>query len=265
MFIRELKGIKQAAKPHWLLIGDYNLIYKTHDKNNSRVNSRLMLRFRRALNYLEVKELDLIGRKYTWSNNQSSPTQTRIDRAFCTPVLETLYPNLMLQPLSSSISDHYPLLLLPLCTPKAPPIFRFEAFWPNLPGFKDWVQETWGKPVVQNQNSLGVLHIKLKRTAKTLKRWSRILIPNGKLALAVCREVMSQLEKEPENRQLSESEISLIKLLKSRILGLATIERYRAKQRSRQNWMRLGDSNTRFFSHSSQPKKEEKFHSYLAI
>jgi hypothetical protein len=52
-----------------------------------------MLRFIRALNHLEVKEIQLIGRKYTWSNSQQNPTLTRIDRAFCTPEWEDFYAN----------------------------------------------------------------------------------------------------------------------------------------------------------------------------
>jgi hypothetical protein len=41
-----------------------------------------MLRFRRDLNYLEVKEINLIGRKYTWSNCQETPNMSRIDMFF---------------------------------------------------------------------------------------------------------------------------------------------------------------------------------------
>jgi hypothetical protein len=70
IFIRELKGIKQAAKPQWLVLGDFNLIYKEQDKSNGRVNRCLMLRFRRALNYIEVKEVKLVENQFTWSNNQ---------------------------------------------------------------------------------------------------------------------------------------------------------------------------------------------------
>jgi exonuclease III len=103
MFIRELRGIKQEAREQWLILGDFNLIYKSEDKNNGRVNRQLMTRFRRALNFLEVKEIELVGRKYTWSNGQSNPTLSRIDRAFCTIPWEDLYFNLILQPLSSSI------------------------------------------------------------------------------------------------------------------------------------------------------------------
>jgi hypothetical protein len=63
----------------WLIVGDFNMIYKEQKKNNGRLNRRLMSRFRRTLNYLEVKEVELVGKQYTWSNNQVVPTLSRID------------------------------------------------------------------------------------------------------------------------------------------------------------------------------------------
>jgi hypothetical protein len=38
MFIRELKHLKQTAMTKWLIIGDFNLLYKVRDKNNGRLN-----------------------------------------------------------------------------------------------------------------------------------------------------------------------------------------------------------------------------------
>jgi hypothetical protein len=84
MFIRELRGIKQLVQSRWLLIRDFNLIYQDQDKNNNHLNRRMMNRFRRALNFLEVKEIELLGRQFTWSSNQQTPTLTRIDKALCT-------------------------------------------------------------------------------------------------------------------------------------------------------------------------------------
>jgi hypothetical protein len=86
-----------------------------------------MTRFRRTLNQIEVKEVELIGRKFTWINNQKNPTLTRIDRSFCTTWEEALI-NPVLMPLFSSISDHCPLLLTHLNTPVVRPAFRFESF-----------------------------------------------------------------------------------------------------------------------------------------
>jgi hypothetical protein len=70
------------------------MIYKEQDKNNNRLNRRLMLRFRRVLNHLEVKEIELAARNFTWSNNQDTPTLTRIDRTFYSISWEDLYNNM---------------------------------------------------------------------------------------------------------------------------------------------------------------------------
>jgi exonuclease III len=83
-FIWELKQLKQSAKPEWVLLGDFNLISDVQDKNNGRLDRGMMLRFRRAINHLAVKEIKLVGRKYTWSNNHQIPTLTRIGRVYCT-------------------------------------------------------------------------------------------------------------------------------------------------------------------------------------
>jgi hypothetical protein len=62
MFLRELKHVKRGVQARWMLLGDFNLIYKMQDKNNGRINQSLMQRFRRTLNHLEVKELELVDK-----------------------------------------------------------------------------------------------------------------------------------------------------------------------------------------------------------
>jgi hypothetical protein len=47
------------------IVGGFNIIYQDVDKSNGRLNRRLILRFRIALNHLEVKEVSLIGRKFS--------------------------------------------------------------------------------------------------------------------------------------------------------------------------------------------------------
>ena len=79
------------------------------DKSNNNLNRRLMGEFRSTLNYLELKEINLRGRKYTWTNDT---TQTRIDCAFCSVDWDLMLPASDLQALSSLVSDHSPLLLV---------------------------------------------------------------------------------------------------------------------------------------------------------
>jgi hypothetical protein len=106
-----------------------------------------MSRFGRALKFLELKEVDLVGRNYTWSNNHSQPTLSRIDRAFCTLPWEGLFMNPMLQALSSSASDHCPILLCPILPPRVTPKFRFESYWISRPKFSKCVSEAWNREV----------------------------------------------------------------------------------------------------------------------
>lgn len=45
-FMEEIKNIKNTALNKWLIIGDFNLIYRVEDKNNNRLDHRLMSRFK---------------------------------------------------------------------------------------------------------------------------------------------------------------------------------------------------------------------------
>jgi hypothetical protein len=185
MFIRELRPLRQTALPNWLILGDFNLIYQDVDKSNSRVKRRLMLIFRRALNFLKVKKINLIVRKYTWSNWQEFPTVSIIDKVFYTPGWEDLFRNPIVQPLSSVVYDHYPLLVTPISFPKLRPSFKFESFWTGMEGFYDCVKEAWGREVPANQDALATLHIRPSRTSKALKAWSKNIMSRVKIAMAI--------------------------------------------------------------------------------
>jgi hypothetical protein len=77
--------------------------------------------------------------------------------------------------------------------------------------------------------------------------------------MAVCREVFQQLEEVQEHRMLSTVEHQLVKTLKQRLLGLAAIEKSRARQKSRLTWLRKGDVNTKFFQVMANIRKQKNF------
>jgi len=83
LFLQELREIRLACQGPWLTLGDYNLITSDADKNNSNLNRAMMGRFRRFISDLSLKELPLHGRKFTWSNQQDSPTLVKLDRVLC--------------------------------------------------------------------------------------------------------------------------------------------------------------------------------------
>jgi exonuclease III len=138
-FLQELRDIHAACPGAWMVAGDFNLIYKDEDKNNSNLNRAMMGRFRKLINDLALKELPLHGHKYTWSNQQESPTLVRLDRVSCSIDWEDIFPNCLLQSTASDDSDHCPLLLGLHDNQRGRRRFHFESFWPKLEGFHEVV------------------------------------------------------------------------------------------------------------------------------
>ena len=127
-FLEELKGIKPENNTRCLLLGDFNLICKATDKNNRRLNLSLMRQFREALNECELQEIHLQNRKFTWSNERRQPTLMKLDRFLCNVEWDSTFPSHVLHALSTSLSDHAPLLLSNQSGPRRPRTFRFENF-----------------------------------------------------------------------------------------------------------------------------------------
>lgn len=80
LFLQELRDVRAACHGPWIVLGDFNLIVKAEDKNNDNLNRAMMGRFRRLINDLGLHDVYLHGRKFTWSNQQDSPTLVRLDR-----------------------------------------------------------------------------------------------------------------------------------------------------------------------------------------
>ena len=245
-FLEELLLFRGAHAGPWLLCGDFNMIYRAQDKNNGRLDRRGMRRFKCFLNRAQVDEIPLLGRSFTWSNRRERPTLELLDRMFASVEWLGLFPRHTLRPLSSNCSDHCPLLLLIHAFQGIKRRFRFESFWVRIPGFKDVVAEAWASEP-SDADPFRVLDQKLRKVATELRRWNDSRIGNVRLQLAVAREVILRFDEEQERRVLEGWEQDLHRALKLRVLGLASLQRTIARQRSRLLFLR-GDANTRFFN-----------------
>ena len=245
-FRQELRDIRAACAGPWLVCGDSNLIYQAADKNHGRLHRGHMRAFRDTIDVLQLQELHLSGRLYTWSNGRDSPTLKRIDRAFASVEWLQLYPFHHLRSLASDCSDHSPLLLVLNSHPWAVPRFRFEQFWTRVPGFLDTVQSAWGQPN-PNIDACKNLDIKLRGLARSLRSWSASRVGNVTAQLANARVIIHAFDAAQDSRQLSAGELELHRELKAHVLGLASLARTMARQRARTRHLRDGDACTRYF------------------
>jgi hypothetical protein len=75
------------------------------------------------------------GHLFMWSNEREVPTMTRIDQALVSVDWDLMFPDAMLQALSTSISYHVPLHLALSNGPRPKQQFKFKVLWANLSGF----------------------------------------------------------------------------------------------------------------------------------
>jgi hypothetical protein len=255
-FLNELREIRAACAGPWLFGGDFNLIFRDEDKNNLNINRDMMGRFRRCINDLSIKDIDLLGRKYTWSG--ANNVQVRLDRVFCSSDWEEKFPNYLLQSSASEDSDHCPLLLGLKDNHMGKQRFHFESFWPRFDGFLEAVTNAWGS-VQQSSCPLKTLSLKFKATTKGLQSWSDRKVGNFKLQLELVREILLQLEVAKESRILNVLETWLLGRLKKCSLALASLIRSMARTRSRIAWLKDGDANTKLFYSWSRYRKRKNF------
>uniref|UniRef100_A0A0A9DT92 Endonuclease/exonuclease/phosphatase domain-containing protein n=1 Tax=Arundo donax TaxID=35708 RepID=A0A0A9DT92_ARUDO len=222
--------VRSLCAGPWLIAGDFNLIYRSEDKNNANLDRAMMGRFRHLLNDVELNEITLVGRKYTWSNERVVPTLVKLDRVFCSVDWDDLFPDSLLQSSASGVSDHCPLILGLHDIVKGKRRFHFESFWTNIDGFHETLQQAWSDPV-DSACPLKVFAIKLGRLCKALQAWGQRKVGNIKQQLAIAKDIIHRLEIARDSRLLSDEEEWLRRKLKVHCLGLSSLERTIARLR----------------------------------
>lgn len=139
LFLEELRNKRTTCPGPWMLLGDFNMILRASEKSNNNLNRSMMNKFCQFIDELELKEMYMHGRTFTWSNEREETTFTKIDRVLISVDWELDKLDYLLQVLSTGVSDHAPLHL---CTsvgfcPKRR--FRFELFWTKLDRFDEAV------------------------------------------------------------------------------------------------------------------------------
>jgi hypothetical protein len=201
-----------------------------------------MTSFRQFINDVEIQELHLYGRSFTWSNERDNPTLERLDRVFASEDWVSTFPDHYLSALGSECSDHAPLLLKTDCALPHFKWFRFENFWPHCDGYMQVVEEAWNAPLpwqATDVDAFRCLDQKFRNTAKALKSWSAKHVGSVRLQLAIAKEIVYRLDCAQDFRILAPHELTLRRKAKLCSLELASLQRTMIRQRSRISYLLL--------------------------
>jgi hypothetical protein len=103
------------------------------------------------------------------TNNQEQPIMVSIDKLLCNGSFEQQYPLSFVTSKSRAGSDHVPLVInFGIDEPKKQSVFRFEKWWLNHPGFKEFVIKTWNTDCIFTE-PIEIWQFKIRLLRKKLK------------------------------------------------------------------------------------------------
>jgi endonuclease/exonuclease/phosphatase family metal-dependent hydrolase len=112
----------------WIFLGDFNFYISLENRNKPGGNLTDTLIFNDAIDHLDLIELPLKGRAYTWSNMKTEPLLEQLDWFFTSPNWTLQYPNTEVLPLAKITSDHIPCRIVISTKILRSTIIRFENF-----------------------------------------------------------------------------------------------------------------------------------------
>ncbi|KAL7212277.1 hypothetical protein ACSBR2_015034 [Camellia fascicularis] len=124
--LRNLKS--QFIYPWCLGGGDFNEIRSLRERRGCIRRDRGMKDFNALIEGLELSDLPMRGRQYTWSSSSVRGSWSRIDRVLLSTEWLEKY-NFKLWGLPRGVSDHCPLLLMEDGRDWSPKPFRFINAW----------------------------------------------------------------------------------------------------------------------------------------
>jgi endonuclease/exonuclease/phosphatase family metal-dependent hydrolase len=95
----------------FILGGDFNMIRFPWEKSSGNINHFWMNAFNEFIRDNGIKEMDRKGSKYTWSNKQTSPIMSVLDRVLTCTRWDRFYKKASCETLTRVGSDHCPIIV----------------------------------------------------------------------------------------------------------------------------------------------------------
>jgi exonuclease III len=159
-----------------LLLGDFNLMRNSSEKNTDGFRQHEADAFNDKINSLSLIELPLLDRRYTWTSNRAEPTLQRLDRVFINIAWSQMFPNTSLSSLTRFISDHIPLIVHVSTSIPHPAVFRFENSWATIPSARPMIQQAWLSTQPGSNGATSIVRA-IKKCRNSIKTWRRSIIP----------------------------------------------------------------------------------------
>lgn len=200
----ELVTLKAISQLPWCLGGDFNEIMFVNERIGCSSVDRGMRDFVDFGNNLEVVDIPMLGRKFTWTNYQNHAIHSRLDRFLVSQEWLERYQFLQWA-LPRPISDHCPIMLLDDNRDWGPKPFRFMDMWMSDPKCMKIAKETWDGVQTNGWAGFTIMQ-KMKAIKVRLRVWNKEEFGDINVALSKVEDKIHQFDLLAEDRQLVEEE-----------------------------------------------------------
>ena len=230
------------------------------EKSRGQFDNRWPLLFNAVIDSLNLKEISMVGRQFTWANSLPEPTYEKLDRVLIDTDWESKFPLVSVRALEriEGLSDHAPILLTTgFPRPQCKPRFKFELGWMHREGFHEMIKRIREIPVV-GASPIQRWNNKIRALRTHLVGWARHTSGLLKKEKERLSSIIDALEALAEVRLLSAQEIELKSQSNAQIAKLLREEELKWYQRSKAQFILEGDSNTRYFHNIANGRHRKK-------
>jgi hypothetical protein len=202
--------------------------------------------FNAIIDGLNLREIEMSGRKFTWANSKRIPTYEKLDRVLASTEWEQRFPLVTVDALNREISDHTPLLLSTgeKVLKRDQPEFKFELSWLLKKDFYKTVARVW-KSVDHGDIPMKRWQNKIRRLRQFLRGWAKNENRNFNKEKEELFRLAGELDLKAESQILNQQELDLKQSVKGKITQLLREEEIKWLQRAKTKNLLKGDNNTK--------------------
>ncbi|KAJ0938354.1 putative RNA-directed DNA polymerase [Helianthus annuus] len=231
---------------YWVVGGDFNAVRFREEKRNCSFKHLCASNFNSFIYETGLIEYDMRGRNFTWQS-ENGYKLSKLDRFLVNIEFFNKWPEARVQVLPRMWSDHNPIVLSIKSVNFGARPFRVFNSWLGKEGFNEVVVDACGAFSAEGIPPDLFFIQKLGYIRSKIQAWRNNMIKKEGEALDSAKEEVAEIEAILESRDLTEDEEWILAENKKVIAEIEQAKTMDLKQRSRVQWAKEGDENSKLF------------------